>query len=100
MAFLIAYDIADPRRLQRVGRFMDKRGLRCQKSVFWFEGDSANVACLLEEVAPLLDLTVDVVQAWQLVRDEKAHGLARGVPLPIRPVGLVAGPGQSLFVEE
>ena len=99
MAYLIAYDIADPRRLRRVARFMEKRALRCQKSVFWFDGDAAAVAALLAEVAGLLQPSEDVVQAWQLTREETADGLAQGAPLNVRPAGVVLGPRQSLFIK-
>src|SRR5204862_195561 len=47
MHYLVAYDITDPRRLQRVARFLEKRALRCQKSVFLFAGDAAQLAALL-----------------------------------------------------
>ena len=39
MHYLVAYDIADPRRLRRVARLMERRATRCQKSVFLFRGD-------------------------------------------------------------
>ncbi|MCR4414896.1 MAG: CRISPR-associated endonuclease Cas2 [Thermoguttaceae bacterium] len=31
MPFVIAYDIADPRRLRRVARFWERHAIRCQK---------------------------------------------------------------------
>lgn len=99
MHYLVAYDIANPKRLRRVARFMEKRALRCQKSVFWFHGDAVAVTKLLDEAAVLLDAKVDVLQAWQVALAETANGLARGMPLPINPAGIVACPGRTLFVE-
>jgi CRISPR-associated protein Cas2 len=99
MRYLIAYDIADPRRLERVAHFMERRALRCQKSVFLFQGDDVAVACLLDQVSPLLDAACDVVQAWQLAGGQPPLGLVRGSPLSVYPAGVVLGREQTLFVE-
>ncbi len=99
MPWLIAYDIADPRRLQRVGRFMSKRALRCQQSVFWLEGGEDTVASLLAEIAPLLKPDEDVVQAWRLVPSETISGRASGTPRNVRPAGVVLGGRQTLFLD-
>jgi CRISPR-associated protein Cas2 len=99
MRYLIAYDIADPRRLQRVAHFMERRALRCQKSVFLFQGDDVAVAALLDQVSPLLDAACDVVQAWQLAGGQPPLGLVRGSPLSVYPAGVVLGREQTLFVD-
>jgi CRISPR-associated protein Cas2 len=99
MVYLIAYDIADPRRLQRVAHFMERRALRCQKSVFLFHGDGVAVAVLLDQVSPLLDAACDVVQAWQLAGGPPPLGLVRGSPLSVYPAGVVLGREQTLFVQ-
>jgi CRISPR-associated protein Cas2 len=97
MLFLLAYDIADPRRLRRVARFLEKRALRCQYSVFLFRGERAAVARLLDEVRPLLDAARDVVQAWPIAGDPDPD-LVRGTPRPIYPAGVVLAGRQVLFV--
>src|SRR5881409_825683 len=79
---LIAYDIADPRRLQRVARRLERSAVRCQKSVFLFPAGPADVETLLDELATLLRLDEDVVQAWRLAQGQPALGLVRGTPLP------------------
>ena len=99
MAFLIAYDIADPKRLRRVARFMEKHALRCQKSVFWFSGDAEATVRLLDQAAELLQHDEDAVQAWQLSPGQVPAGLARGTPLPVRPAVVVLEPSGSLFLE-
>jgi CRISPR/Cas system-associated endoribonuclease Cas2 len=78
--YLIAYDIADPRRLRRVARLMERHALRCQKPVFWFEGDPAGVAAVLAEALPLLQPDEDVVQAWWLAPGETSHACPRALP--------------------
>ena len=62
MRYLIAYDIADPRRLRRVARLLERRALRCQKSVFLFRGDAVEVERVLDELAPLLDPAQDAAR--------------------------------------
>ena len=99
MSFLIAYDIADPKRLRRVARFMEKHGLRCQKSVFWYAGDAAAVAALLDQAAKLLNAEEDAVQAWQLSAGQTPQGLARGTPLPVRPDAVVLEPKGPFFLK-
>ena len=47
MRFIIAYDIAHPRRLRRVARVMEKHAIRCQKSVFIAQTDIAGVAAIV-----------------------------------------------------
>src|SRR5947208_16661721 len=63
--FVIAYDICDPKRLRRVARRLERQALRTQKSVFVFHGDEAAVQALLDDVAGLMDLRQDIVQAWK-----------------------------------
>jgi CRISPR-associated endonuclease Cas2 len=98
MLYLVAYDIADPRRLKRVARFLERRALRCQKSVFLFRGDRAAVAALLEGLTPLLAPQDDVVQAWPLTRNPIDPGFVRGTPLPVQPASVVLAGRQCLFV--
>ena len=50
MSFLVAYDIADPKRLRRVARLLERYALRCQKSVFLFDGDETGVAAPSHQV--------------------------------------------------
>lgn len=99
MPYVVAYDIADPRRLARVARALERRAVRCQKSVFLFRGDAAAVAALLDTLTPLLDSEQDVVQAWKLSADESPLGLVRGSPARVCPAAVVLDAGRSLIVE-
>lgn len=100
MLFLIAYDIADPRRLRRVARVMERHSVRTQKSVFVFRGDAAGLAAVLDQAALLLDVNEDVVQAWRLAADETPRGLVRGTALPCRPAGVVCAPGRQEMIRD
>lgn len=94
MRYLVAYDIADPARLRRVARFMERRALRCQRSVYVFVGDADDAARLLDEVAPLLNQKEDVVQAWKLSKDQPSRGLVRGTAMPLEPAAAIFGAGE------
>lgn len=98
MLYLIAYDIADPKRLQRIARRLEKSALRCQKSVFLFRSTQAELEALLDELAPMMKLTEDIVQAWKLSPDQPQMGLVRGTPLELYPSGAVLSSRQPLFV--
>ena len=66
MQYVVAYDIANPQRLRRIARVMERRATRCQKSVFIFRGNAVGLQALLDEVAPLLEWDDDIVQAWKI----------------------------------
>jgi len=59
---LLAYDIADPRRLRRVARLCERYGLRVQASVFLVELDQAQAVRLAAEMARLVHPQEDSVR--------------------------------------
>ena len=89
MKYVVAYDIANPKRLRRVARVMERRATRCQKSVFIFRGDQAGLQELLDEIAPLLKPEEDIVQAWKAGNGKDAAELSRGTPNNIYPASIV-----------
>jgi len=70
MLRVIAYDIADPRRLRRVANVCQDFGVRVQKSVFecWLEQDRFEE--LWRRLGAVLDRDEDFILAYEL--DEKA----------------------------
>ncbi len=98
MKFLIAYDIAHPRRLRRVARRLERSALRCQKSVFLFDGPEAELHKVLEELKPMLNLNEDIVQAWKLPKGEPVSGIISGTRLNLRPASVVVHASGNLFV--
>ena len=91
MQFLIAYDVCEPKRLQRLARFLEKHAVRCQKSVFLFRGSTARLKRVVQEAATRLDADVDLLQAWRLAGDETATGLSIGQPLVVFPDSVITG---------
>ncbi len=100
MRFVITYDISDPKRLHRVARRLERCALRTQKSVFLFQGDQTALAALLDEVARLMDLSQDIIQAWKMATDETADGAARGTPLNLTPPAVVLTDGRRWLLEQ
>jgi len=70
-AWLIAYDIADKRRLSRLHRFIKSRAVPVQYSVFYFEGSSAQVGRFLGEIETYINVKQDDVRAYPLPHDLK-----------------------------
>ncbi len=99
MRFLIAYDIAHPRRLRRVARCLERHAVRTQKSVFLFTGDFPSLEALLAETALLLDLKEDCVQAWLLSKHQPARGRVCGTAQPLDPAAAVLCAGQPCMIE-
>lgn len=89
MKYVVAYDIANPRRLRRVARVMERLATRCQKSVFIFQGDDAGLQELLDEITPLLKFDEDIVQVWKAGYGKNAAELSRGTPNNIFPASIV-----------
>lgn len=65
-SYLVAYDIADPRRLQRVARCVSRRGVRVQYSVFLTHLTPAQRKTLTGELARLIDPRADDVRLYPL----------------------------------
>lgn len=96
--YVIAYDIADEKRLRRVARLMERHATRVQKSVFLFHGDEAGVNALLDEAAGRMDLEADVVQAWKAAR--VGPGAWRGALANLNPPAVVLGDGQEWLMPD
>ena len=66
MLRVIAYDIADPKRLSRVARACEDYGVRVQKSLFecWLDADE--FAKLWAQLSDILEPSVDRLVAYTL----------------------------------
>ncbi|MGF1580763.1 MAG: CRISPR-associated endonuclease Cas2 [Gemmataceae bacterium] len=98
MFYIVAYDIADPSRLRRVARTLEKHALRLQKSVFLFEGNANQIQALLEQTQTLLNLQMDVLQAWPLAETKQPLGFTCGSPANVQPSAIVLGHGEATTV--
>lgn len=88
--FLIAYDVAHPRRLRRVARVLERHGVRVQYSVFLYRGTDAALAALLDELGQLIRPSEDVIQAWPLPAGADPGRYALGAVRPVDAAAVVA----------
>ena len=82
--FIVCYDICDPRRLGRVFRYLKKRAVPLQYSVFLFFGDDRQLDRCLAGLVPLIDEKCDDVRAYPLPK----RGLKARLGRPTLPVGI------------
>jgi CRISPR-associated protein Cas2 len=93
--YLLAYDIACPRRLQKVQRLLKGEGLAAQLSVFFVFGSQAEVSGLLDRVAELIHVREDDVRCWPV--DHPGAVWFHGEPPvkgPLAPPGRKPPPGR------
>lgn len=64
MGWLIAYDIADPRRWRRVHAAVAREGHRLQLSLYWLPGDTPRARALAEHLRDLIDPGADDVRFY------------------------------------
>ncbi len=75
--YLISYDIADPRRLQRVHAFLKKHAMPVQYSVFLARVSERRLVSLLAEINERIDPRSDDVRAYPLPEHCEAVTLGR-----------------------
>lgn len=64
MLTLVAYDITDPKRLNRVARVCQKHGVRVQYSVFECRLDSSHFDSFWKELVETIDKEADRIVAY------------------------------------
>lgn len=64
--YLLAYDIADPRRLTQVHRTVRAVGAPLQYSVFLVPGTSAAIDALLQDLAAIINAALDDIRVYPL----------------------------------
>lgn len=78
-AWLVCYDIAEPRRLARVWRAVREFGVPVQYSVFWARLDSVGLGEALSATAARIDPRRDDVRFYPLPENVQITGLGRDV---------------------
>lgn len=87
--YVIAYDIADPRRLARVHRFLKQFAFPVQYSVFLGTFTDTALNAILEGLATIIHPRQDDVRAYPLPAAPRIESLGR----PVLPEGVVPGEG-------
>jgi CRISPR-associated protein Cas2 len=82
--FVVAYDITNPRRLQRLHRFLKQRLMPIEYSVFYAGGeDPRSMLKIMNEAAQLIDPRTDDLRCYPLPQ--------RGLRLRLGQATLPAG---------
>ncbi len=76
-AHLVCYDIADPKRLGRLHRFLVKQAIPLQYSVFMLYATRPAIVALMGEIAGLIKADEDDVRCYPLPSTIDFHNLGR-----------------------
>ena len=69
--YLVAYDIANPRRLAKIHRKLKSEGLAVQKSLFLVQGTEFRINQLLDRIASIMALREDDLRAYPIMHPSK-----------------------------
>lgn len=100
MKYLIAYDIADDRRLRLVAQYWERVAQRVQRSVFLFDGTSTELENLMRGVLSVVDIHEDVVQAWPVASPSTAGWLELGTVSPGPCLCLIVTPERLHYLRD
>lgn len=64
--WLVTYDIADPRRLNRIFRYLKRQGVPVQYSVFLVEASAVKITDIMRYMTAIIHPQVDDVRAYRL----------------------------------
>lgn len=86
--YLLAYDIADPKRLARVHRLVRGHGTPLQYSVFLIVGTAAQIDALLDQLDDIIEPAADDIRVYPLPQPLRAAHYGRqwlpaGAKLPL-----------------
>ncbi len=73
--WILAHDIRDPRRLQRVWRYLRKEGLRLQYSVYVLAGSRRQIEQIMEDLRAMIDEQQDDVRVYPLTENSRIWGI-------------------------
>ncbi len=99
MNFLIAYDIADPKRLKAVANELERVGRRVQKSLFVYTGSRRDLDGVIGAVVQHIEPSIDRVQAWPIRTSTRACRVDGGAAMPDRGVALIVTASDWTIIE-
>lgn len=73
--WLLAYDIRDPKRLSRVGRYIRKEGVPLQYSVYLLTGNRQQMEDVIDKLRQLIDERTDDVRLYPITENTRIWGL-------------------------
>ena len=71
--FLICYDIADEKRVGKIGKLVERDAMRIQRSVYFYEQVSKEeLTVLVEKVLTVLDVEADDLRVY-VIKNKGIH---------------------------
>jgi CRISPR-associated protein Cas2 len=84
--YLICYDIADPKRLSKVAKFLEKEAFRVQYSIFLLKNcNKDRLYSIAQKIIELFDPNEDDVRIYKI----KDYGIHLGRAYDLREVFLI-----------
>ncbi|QTA81767.1 CRISPR-associated endonuclease Cas2 [Desulfonema limicola] len=84
--YMMAYDIADPRRLAKIHRQIKKDGIAAQKSVFFVHGTEKDIESLMDRIGNIMKMNEDDLRAYPIT---KPADIWTNVPNPLAEIPTV-----------
>ncbi len=82
--FLVCYDISDKKRLQKIGKIVEKRALRIQKSIYLFDKATKDeLTELIENVMKVFDEKKDDLRIYEIKNKGIKMGVATDLENPL-----------------
>ena len=75
--WLIGYDIADPRRLNKIHRRLSKEALPVQYSLFLYHGHINDTRKLLDELALIMNTKEDDLRAYPIPNNAEINHIGQ-----------------------
>jgi len=75
--WLVAYDIADAKRLKRLGRYMGQVAIRLQLSVYLVDPSLIPIQELVSNIEQIIDASEDDVRLYRLTSRSRMWGLGQ-----------------------
>jgi len=72
---VICYDISDDKRLNKLAKFLEEKGIRVQKSVFELDVSMQKANKLFEELKELIDDEYDKLFLFKVGKKEDIQGI-------------------------
>ncbi len=85
MEFLIAYDIADTKRLAKLGRFLSKIGVRIEYSVFYVKASKEEMVEIAMKINDIIEPKMDDVRIYEI----EDYGIALGTAEPLDEIFII-----------
>ena len=84
--YLICYDIADPKRLRKIAKYLESETIRVQYSIFLAQGfTKERIYQIADRLVELIDPKADDVRIYTILD----HGIAMGAAYDLQEIFII-----------